>query len=166
MGSYGMNISGGRDMKEKILKCLREAEDYVSGQELCQMFDVSRTAIWKVMNQLKEEGYVIDAVKNKGYRLVQTPDLVTAEEVESLLETSWAARPVVYEEEQASTNQTAKMLAEQGASHGTLVVAERQKRPSLAFAKGQRHLDEYSFETADSSDVSVYADTGSSDGCL
>lgn len=76
-------------MKEKILKCLREAEDYVSGQELCQMFDVSRTAIWKVMNQLKEEGYVIDAVKNKGYRLVQTPDLVTAEEVESLLETSW-----------------------------------------------------------------------------
>lgn len=90
-------------MKEKILKCLREAEDYVSGQELCQMFDVSRTAIWKVMNQLKEEGYVIDAVKNKGYRLVQTPDLVTAEEVESLLETSWAARPVVYEEEQAST---------------------------------------------------------------
>ena len=42
-------------MKEKILKCLREAEDYVSGQELCQMFDVSRTAIWKVMNQLKED---------------------------------------------------------------------------------------------------------------
>ena len=72
MGSYGMNISGGRDMKEKILKCLREAEDYVSGQELCQMFDVSRTAIWKVMNQLKEEGYVIDAVKNKGYWLVDT----------------------------------------------------------------------------------------------
>ena len=46
MGSYGMNISGGRDMKEKILKFLREAEDYVSGQELCQMFNVSRTAIW------------------------------------------------------------------------------------------------------------------------
>ena len=68
-------------MKEKILKCLREAEDYVSGQELCQMFDVSRTAIWKVMNQLKEEGYVIDAVKNKGYRLVQTPDLVTHDSV-------------------------------------------------------------------------------------
>lgn len=113
-------------MKERILKCLREAEDYVSGQELCQMLDVSRTAVWKVMNQLKDEGYVIDAVKNKGYKMVQTPDLVTAEEIESLLETSWAARPVAYEEEQESTNQTAKMLAEQGASHGTLVVAERQ----------------------------------------
>mgnify|MGYP000037262498 CR=1 FL=1 len=42
-------------MKEKILKVSQRAEDYVSGQELCQMFDVSRTAIWKVMNQLKEE---------------------------------------------------------------------------------------------------------------
>lgn len=72
-------------MKEKILKCLREAEDYVSGQELCRMLDVSRTAIWKVMNQLKDEGYVIDAVKNKGYKLIQTPDIVTAEEVDSLL---------------------------------------------------------------------------------
>lgn len=113
-------------MKEKILKCLRETEDYVSGQELCRMLDVSRTAIWKVMNQLKDEGYVIDAVKNKGYKLIQTPDIVTAEEVDSLLETEWAGHPVVYEEEQESTNQTAKMLAEQGASHGTLVVAERQ----------------------------------------
>ena len=92
-------------MKEKILKCLREAEDYVSGQELCRMLDVSRTAIWKVMNQLKDEGYVIDAVKNKGYKLIQTPDLVTAEEVDSLLETEWAGHPVVYEEEQESTNQ-------------------------------------------------------------
>lgn len=82
-------------MKEKILKCLREAEDYVSGQELCRMLDVSRTAIWKVMNQLKDEGYVIDAVKNKGYKLIQTPDLVTAEEVDSLLETEWAGHPVV-----------------------------------------------------------------------
>ena len=90
------------------------------------MLDVSRTAIWKVMNQLKDEGYVIDAVKNKGYKLIQTPDIVTAEEVDSLLETEWAGHPVVYEEEQKSTNQTAKMLAEQGASHGTLVVAERQ----------------------------------------
>lgn len=90
------------------------------------MLDVSRTAIWKVMNQLKDEGYVIDAVKNKGYKLIQTPDIVTAEEVDSLLETEWAGHPVVYEEEQESTNQTVKMLAEQGASHGTLVVAERQ----------------------------------------
>ena len=41
-------------MKTEILKMLRETEGYVSGQELCNKFGVSRTAIWKVINQLKE----------------------------------------------------------------------------------------------------------------
>ncbi|MGN0204081.1 MAG: biotin--[acetyl-CoA-carboxylase] ligase [Coprococcus sp.] len=113
-------------MKERILKCLRETDDYVSGQQLCQELNVSRTAVWKVMNQLKEEGYMIEAVKNRGYRLMRTPDLVTADELNSILKTSWAGKTVVYEEELVSTNQTAKVIAEQGAGHGTLVVAERQ----------------------------------------
>ena len=43
-------------MKAKILALLREREDYVSGQELCQRFGVSRTAVWKAMGQLKKEG--------------------------------------------------------------------------------------------------------------
>ena len=53
-------------MKEKILTYLREADGYVSGQELCEKLGVSRTAIWKHINQLKEEGYEIQAVKNRG----------------------------------------------------------------------------------------------------
>lgn len=113
-------------MKERILKCLRETGDYISGQRLCQKLNVSRTAVWKVINQLKEEGYMIEAVKNRGYRLLHSPDLVTADEMNSILQTSWAGHPVVYEEELNSTNQTAKVMAEQGAVHGTLVVAEKQ----------------------------------------
>ena len=53
-------------MKAKILALLREREDYVSGQELCQRFGVSRTAVWKAMGQLKKEGYQIEAVQNRG----------------------------------------------------------------------------------------------------
>lgn len=53
-------------MKSEILKLLKEAEGYISGQELCERFGVSRTAVWKVINQLKEEGYEIEAVRNKG----------------------------------------------------------------------------------------------------
>lgn len=113
-------------MKERILKCLRETGGYVSGQQLCQELNVSRTAVWKAMNQLKEDGYAIEAVKNRGYRLMHTPDLVTADEVSSILQTSWAGHPVIYKEELLSTNQTAKMAAEEGAAHGTLVLAERQ----------------------------------------
>ena len=56
-------------MKAEILKVLRESRGHVSGQELCERFQVSRTAIWKVISQLKEEGYEIEAVRNKGYRL-------------------------------------------------------------------------------------------------
>ena len=44
-------------MKSEILKMLRESEDYVSGQQICEKFGVSRTAVWKAINQLKEEGY-------------------------------------------------------------------------------------------------------------
>ncbi len=48
-------------MKAEILNVLRESGDYVSGQQLCDLFGVSRTAVWKVINQLKEEGYQVDA---------------------------------------------------------------------------------------------------------
>lgn len=120
-------------MKEKILQCLREQGDYVSGQALCEALDVSRTAVWKAMNQLKDEGYEIEAVKNRGYRLVRIPDIVTAEEISSQLMTAWAGHPVIYQEEVLSTNQTAKLLAEEGAEHGLIVVAEQQ-----AAGKGRR----------------------------
>ena len=48
-------------MKGEILKLLKETDGYISGQELCEKFGVSRTAVWKVINQLKEEGYEIEA---------------------------------------------------------------------------------------------------------
>ena len=62
-------------MKAEILKMLRETDGYVSGQELCNHFGVSRTAVWKAINQLKEMGYEIEAVQNKGYHLLSVPDV-------------------------------------------------------------------------------------------
>lgn len=115
-------------MKTEILKLLRESKDYVSGQQLCETFGVSRTAVWKVMNQLKEEGYEVEAVRNRGYRIVGSADVMTQEELESLLDgrTKWAGQHVVYSDEIDSTNIKAKQLGEEGASHGTLIVADMQ----------------------------------------
>lgn len=113
-------------MKARILKMLRESESYVSGQELCERLGVSRTAVWKVMNQLKEDGYQIEAVRNKGYQIVDRPDVMTKEELESLMDTAWAGRTVVCFAETDSTNIRAKNLAEQGVKHGTLAVADMQ----------------------------------------
>ena len=113
-------------MKGEILKLLKETDGYISGQELCEKFGVSRTAIWKVINQLKEEGYEIEAVRNKGYILKGSADVLSKEELESTIHTKWAGENVVFFEETVSTNNEIRSLAEQGAPHGTLAVAERQ----------------------------------------
>lgn len=113
-------------MKTEILTLLRESREYVSGQELCNRFGVSRTAVWKVMNQLKEEGYVIEAVQNKGYKLKENPDVLSLSELKSRIHNKWAGNTVYYYEETGSTNIDAKRLAEEGAPHGTIAVADKQ----------------------------------------
>ncbi len=113
-------------MKEEILRLLRSADGYISGQELCNRFGVSRTAVWKAINQLKEAGYEIEAQQNKGYRLMAAPDLMTEAEIKSLMHTDWVAKEVLYFDTIDSTNTKAQELAEKGYQSGTLVVADKQ----------------------------------------
>lgn len=114
-------------MKEEILRLLRNADGYISGQELCNRFGVSRTAVWKAINQLKEAGYEIEAQQNKGYRLMAAPDLMTEAEIKSLMHTDWVAKEVLYFDTIDSTNTKAQELAEKGYPSGTLVVADKQE---------------------------------------
>lgn len=113
-------------MRAELIKLLRESSDYISGQELCDRFQVSRTAVWKIINQLKEEGYVIEARQNRGYKLLKSPDTMEAYELESLMTTKWAGRKVSFKRKTESTNIDCKQLAGEGAPHGTLAVAEMQ----------------------------------------
>lgn len=114
-------------MKEEILRLLRSADGYISGQELCNQFGVSRTAVWKAINQLKEAGYEIEAQQNKGYKLMAAPDLMTEAEIKSLMHTEWVAKEVLYFDTIDSTNTKAQELAEKGYPSGTLVVADKQE---------------------------------------
>ena len=114
-------------MKEEILRLLRSADGYISGQELCNRFGVSRTAVWKAINQLKEAGYEIEAQQNKGYKLMAAPDLMTEAEIKSLMHTDWVAKEVLYFDTIDSTNIKAQELAENGYPSGTLVVADKQE---------------------------------------
>lgn len=113
-------------MKTEILTLLRERGDYVSGQELCERFGVSRTAVWKAVGQLKKEGFAIDAVQNRGYRLVQEEEVFGQHELESRMDTRWAGHPVTFYDAVDSTNLRAKLDAENGAPQGALVVADMQ----------------------------------------
>lgn len=114
-------------MRAELLTALREADDYISGQELCNRFGVSRTAVWKAVNQLKEAGYEIEAVQNRGYKLIGIPDRLSKRELESIRKTQWAGCEIFYFPSIDSTNTKANQLAEEGYPTGTLVVAERQE---------------------------------------
>lgn len=113
-------------MKSEVLGMLKSTGDYLSGQQLCEMLGVSRTAVWKAVGELKEEGYIIEAVRNRGYRLVEEADVITQAELWSILHTKWIGTRLEYFDETDSTNIRARKLAEEGAPHGTLVVADSQ----------------------------------------
>lgn len=114
-------------MKEKILRVLREAGDnFVSGQNLCKSLGVTRQAVWKNITQLKENGYEIESVSNKGYRLKSVPDMLFGPDIESRLPEGCFCRKVICYQSIDSTNTRAKQLAEEGEPEGTLVIADEQ----------------------------------------
>ena len=82
--------------------------------------------MWKVIKQLQDEGYQIEAVRNRGYRIVDVPDVMMKEELESRMRTKWAGRNVFYYPETDSTNLRIRQLGDEGAPHGTLAVADMQ----------------------------------------
>lgn len=113
-------------MREKILCMLKASDDYVSGQEICQRLNVSRTAVWKAINKLKEDGYNIEAVTNKGYRLITSPDVMYEQELRTVLDTRWFGNKILYFDSIDSTNNEIKRQAEVEKDHGLLAVAEEQ----------------------------------------
>ncbi len=123
-------------MKTKILEELKKNEGYISGQDLCEKCNVSRTAIWKVINQLKAEGYEIHSVSNKGYKIISYPDILSKSEIQSSLSESKFVKEVVYLETVDSTNNKAKALGEEGALDGTLIVSEFQQSGKGRRGKG------------------------------
>ncbi|MDN5345181.1 MAG: BirA family transcriptional regulator, partial [Clostridia bacterium] len=100
--------------------------EYISGEDLSRQLAITRTAVWKHIRALRQEGYQIDAQTRRGYCLLATPDCFYPEEVAADLRTSWLGRNLYYYEEVGSTNLVARELADGGAPEGTVVIAESQ----------------------------------------
>ncbi|MDF2524386.1 MAG: biotin--[acetyl-CoA-carboxylase] ligase [Clostridiales bacterium] len=114
-------------MKEEILDKLKEnSGQFISGETLSDTLGVSRTAIWKHMKELKEEGYIIESVSKKGYRLLFVPDILNEHEIKQGLETELIGQRIDYIKTIDSTNKYAKEIAAQGCVDGTVVVADSQ----------------------------------------
>lgn len=114
-------------MKSEILKLLKSTNEYISGQELCEHFGVSRTAIWKAIDGLKKDGYEIEAVRNRGYKLSEgESDVFCQRELTDRTADIPLIKEAIFFEEIGSTNTEAKRRAEEGAEEGLLLVANRQ----------------------------------------
>lgn len=114
-------------MREALLHMLAENEgEFVSGQQISENLNCSRTAIWKHISELRKSGYSIEAVQKRGYRLLTSPDLVTAEEVSLYTGEGTFGKKVTYKASVKSTQEIAYSLAREGAVEGSIVIADEQ----------------------------------------
>lgn len=114
-------------LKNKILQHLElNADSYISGQELAEKFGVSRNAVWKTINQIKNDGYIIESVRNKGYCLSAQSDVLSINKIQSLLsENAQNIKLFVYESLD-STNNEAKRMISNGFKDTALIIANEQ----------------------------------------
>lgn len=110
-----------------ILRLFREAgSGFVSGELISRELKISRTAVWKHINGLRDAGYIIEAIPSRGYHLLSSPDLLSVDEVREKLRTTRIGRQLVCLPVTTSTNADAFHLAEAGAEEGTVVIADAQ----------------------------------------
>lgn len=114
-------------MRRYILDMLKKSEGKpISGTEIAKKIEISRTAVWKHMNVLKNEGYDIESVPKKGYILHSVPDRLLPEEIVSFLETKWLGHDINYNESVTSTNSVAKDLGNDNCPNGQICICEEQ----------------------------------------
>jgi len=115
------------EVRKKLLDAFTNNKDeYLSGQHLANLIGCSRAAIWKHIEELRKEGFLLEAVRKKGYRIMKTTEKVTADEIRLGLQTKFLGRQIHYEESVDSTQKIAHRLAYESAPEGTIIITEEQ----------------------------------------
>ena len=114
-------------MRELILRALQQ-ERHVSGEQLGKRLNISRTAVWKHVNELRKKGYQINSSPKLGYSFIKSTNLLLPEEIGIGLETRVIGKRILHYQEVASTQDVAEKLAKGGADEGTVVIAETQTK--------------------------------------
>lgn len=115
-------------MQEKIIDFLKRKDSYVSGEEISHRLGITRQALWKHIQELKEQGYDIVAVPHLGYQLLSLPDRLFPSEISSHLNTRFIGKKIYYAQVLSSTMDIATQLGIKGYPEGTLVLAEAQTK--------------------------------------
>ncbi|MBU6079494.1 MULTISPECIES: biotin--[acetyl-CoA-carboxylase] ligase [Allobacillus] len=115
--------------RTKLIELLSNHSDtYVSGESLSKQLGISRSAIWKHMNELKKVGYQIEAVRNKGYRITGVPSELSASSLQWGLSTNWLGKNLIHHKSIDSTQFSGHDLAREDAPHGTVIIADHQTK--------------------------------------
>lgn len=115
-------------MRKTIVEILKSAGDnFISGESIAGELGITRTAVWKHIQKLRENGYYILSRERRGYKLKDAPDLLFPSEIQVGLETEIIGKDMYYYPSVNSTNRIAKSLAYHGAPDGAIVVAEGQE---------------------------------------
>lgn len=115
------------ELRKKLLEAFTNSEqEYVSGQYLADVIGCSRTAVWKHIEELRKDGFELEAVRKKGYKILNLPKSVSADRVQLGLKTEFIGKVIHYEETVISTQKIAHLLSHEGAVEGTVVIAEEQ----------------------------------------
>ena len=116
-------------MRDKIIKIILDNKDnFISGEELSKQLGISRAAVLKHINILREEGYNIESVNRKGYRLIgSNDDLLNPQNIYHNLKTDFIGKNIIHLETVDSTNDYLKKIANE-VEEGTVVISEEQTR--------------------------------------
>lgn len=115
--------------KSAILELLESnREKSLSGEAIAEKLGISRNSVWKGINELRLDGYNIEAVTNKGYRISEDTDIISAEGIKPYLneKTREIIKNICVFKTLDSTNTKAKEAALAGAEHGTVIIADNQ----------------------------------------
>ncbi|MEX2416238.1 MAG: biotin--[acetyl-CoA-carboxylase] ligase [Paenibacillaceae bacterium] len=105
---------------------MNRPDQFISGEQLSQFLNCSRTAVWKHIQELKKLGYRFESIPRKGYKLTQKPDFYHVVELIAACSSSELGRHIHLYDKLESTQTEAHRLVANGSGHGTLVIAERQ----------------------------------------
>ncbi len=114
--------------QDPILALLRNQKEPISGEEISSKLKVTRAAVWKEIENLREIGYKISALPGRGYRLSSVPDKLFADEIAHGLTNKIVGREILSFDETDSTNDVAFKLGEQGLKEGVCVFTEHQRK--------------------------------------
>ena len=119
----------GLSRNDEVLELLEKAADWCSGEEMSKNFNISRAAISKHINILRENGHIIQSSTKKGYKLIAKNIKIDARRLESILKTQTLGKNgIIIFNTIGSSNQEAMIRALNDAQTGTLIIAENQEK--------------------------------------